>query len=173
MKKFAMVLVRKSDGRIMGIEDYFSTEKEVKDFLKAVEETVAPRIASGEVKASGYTHDYREVEQHFYMIPSVVNDVVTGGPMRTKGHTTLTEIDEKMAKDLWLQGKNIIVHQRALPEPVDDLEQNVKNLRAGAGTMFNSMSRYPEGSLRHTHSEIWEIDKYNFKHQYGEIHFVI
>lgn len=162
-----MVLVRKSDGRIIGIEDYFSTEKEVKDFLKAVEETVAPRIASGEVKASGYTHEYREVQQHFYMIPSVV------GRMKTKGHTTLTEIDEKMAKDLWLQGRSIIVHARALPEPVDDLEQNVKNLRADAGTMFHSMSRYPENSLRHTYDEIWEIDKYNFEHQFGEIHFVI
>lgn len=162
-----MVLVRKSDGRIIGIEDYFSTEKEVKDFLKAVEETVAPRIASGEVKASGYTHEYREVQQHFYMISSVV------GRMKTKGHTTLTEIDEKMAKDLWLQGRSIIVHARALPEPVDDLEQNVKNLRADAGTMFHSMSRYPENSLRHTYDEIWEIDKYNFEHQFGEIHFVI
>lgn len=173
MKKYAMVLVRKSDGRIIGIEDYFSTEKEVKDFLKAVEETVAPRIKSGEVKASGYTHEYREVEQHFYMIPSVVNDVVTGGPMRTKGHTTLTEIDEKWAKNSWLNGKDILVRARPLPEPVDDLEQNVKNLRAGAATIFHSMSRYPENSLRHTHSEIWEIDKYNFLQQYGEIHFVI
>ena len=162
-----MVLVRESDGRIIGIEDYFSTEKEVKDFLKAVQETVAPRIASGEVKASGYTHEYREVQQHFYMIPSVV------GPMKTKGHTTLTEIDEKMAKDLWLQGRSIIICARALPEPVDDLEQNVKNLTANTGTMFYSMSRYPESSLRHSYDEIWEIDKYNFKHQYGEIHFVI
>lgn len=173
MKKYAMVLVRESDGRIMGVEDYFSTKQEVEDFLKAVEDTVAPRIERGEVKASGYTHEYREVEQHFYMIPSVVNDVVTGGPLRTKGHTTLTEIDEKMAKDLWLNGKDILVHASSLPEPVEDLVQNVNNLRACAGTIFRSMSRYPENRLRHTHSQIWEIDKYNFQHQYGEIHFVI
>lgn len=168
MKKYAMVLVRESDGRIMGVEDYFSTKQEVDEFLKAVEESMRK-----DCQASGYTHEYREVEQRFYMIPSVVSDVVTGEPMKTKGHTTLTEIDEKMAKDLWLNGKDIIIHSMALPEPVDDLEQNVKNLRVGAGTMFHSMSRYPENSLRHTHSQIWEIDKYNFQHQYGEIHFVI
>lgn len=173
MKKYAMVLVRKSDGRIMGVEDYFSTQQEVEDFLKAVEDIVAPKIERGEVKASGYTHEYREVQQHFYMIPSIVDDVVNGGPLRTKGHTTLTEIDEKMAKDLWLNGKDILVHARALPEPVDDLEQNVNNLRVGAAKVFHSMFRYPENRLRHTYSQIWEIDKYNFLHQYGEIHFVI
>lgn len=162
-----MVLVRKSDGRVIGIEDYFATKQEVEDFLKAVEETVAPRIESGEVKASGYTHEYREVEQKFYMLPAVID----GQP--SKGHTTLTEIDEGTAKSLWLGGRDMIIHGRPLPEPVEDKEQNVVNLRNVPGTMFHSMSRYPENELRRTYDEIWEIDVYNFKHQYGEIHFII
>lgn len=157
-----MFVVHKESGRILGVEDVFATRQEVEDFLKAVEET-----KSTDCMASGYAHECREVEQNFYMIPAVFDG------METKGHTTLTEVDEKMAKDLWLQGMSILIRDRKLPKPVDDLEENAKNVVAGHGKIWYSMYKYPENTLRHTYEQIWQGDKKNWLAQFGEIHYLI
>lgn len=158
MKKYAMMLVRKDDGQVCGIEDYFATKAEVDGFLGMVAGNTA----------SGYTHEARLVERHFYMIP-----VHIPGVSPTKGYTTLTELDEHTAKCLWLGGRTINIQACSLPEPTLDLARNVQNLLSMCGTVW-TRPNVPESELRHTYDEIWESDKKTWLNQHNDqIHFII